>query len=254
MRWKEPWPGRLARWAGAASILGIAALVAFYLSSYRSAPDLEDAPAQPAERFDRLHVKGLQYTSSIKGRKIFSLAAEELIHRKRKVGPLTLNPVKEIALVGVRIEIHDLGGESGRTPGEGEVVLLGLPVRKIVEETASSQGLGFVSRVLVDRVEIAFLSVKGTEILNMTAGRATLGLDTSEVTLSRDVSFRSAEGEELTAREVTWRQEDGLLLARGDYLLRNAPGGEERRGRDGRFTLTAAGRIRPVDPAMADRP
>jgi len=228
--------------------------VVFYLYTNRTAPDPEGAPAETAERFDRLHVKGLQYTSTFKGRKIFSLAADELIHRKRKMGPLTLNPVKEIALVGVRLEIHDLGGEGGQAPGEDKRALLALPVRRIVEETASSQGLGFVSRVLIDRLEITFMSAQDVEILRMSAGSAALGLDAGAVTLSQDVSIRSAEGEELSAREVIWRQEGGLLLTRGDYRFRGMLGGEEQRGRDGRFTLTAAGRILPAGSAVADTP
>ena len=56
--------------------------------------------------FDKFHSSGVVHGYYKHGKKIFTLKADQISHRKRKLGPFTINPVKEIVMVNVQIEIN----------------------------------------------------------------------------------------------------------------------------------------------------
>src|SRR5262245_10374391 len=95
-------------------VLTLAALVVQVLRPRRRNPAPEDAAAEKAvEGSDRLYIGGLDYAAYDGSNPIYHVSATQLIHRKRKVGPLTLNPVKEVEIDGLRVEFLPRGAGTG---------------------------------------------------------------------------------------------------------------------------------------------
>ena len=208
----------------------------------------EPTPELPASlpegdslQFDRFYFKDMRYTAFRKDRKLYTITAEELAHRKLKLGPLTVNPVKEIFIVGLRLDIYsaDLDGEeaSGGTAGEnaGE---FSLPLARILEGAFSSWKLGYVSRVRMKGIKISFLPGLAGEVW-LAADQATVKPPDAIIAFSGKISLRFA-GEELSAEDAEWFNDRGALRVHGDYQLRTREG-DIHSGTNGIFRLGKVG-------------
>jgi hypothetical protein len=186
-------------------VLTLAALATTVLRPRRrGAP--EDTTAEKAVTgSDRLYIGGLDYSAYDGSEPVYRVSAAQVIHRKRKVGPLTLNPVKEVEIDGLRVDLlpRRSGSGGGMPP----------PPRSldaILKELLASKNLGFVSRVVLKDIAIEDRSGRGEP-------------------------FRFA------AEEVVWRPGDKRLVVHGPFEHLDGTGSH--RGTDGAFDLAADGRL-----------
>ena len=203
------------------------------------------APGPTEETADRLYLRNIAYTSYKGDTRLFSFQADELVHRKRKIGPLTLNPVKEIEATRVRIEMVSRGEEEDRTrPAEPAEARdgLDLPVATILEKTLAARDLGFVSRVVLKPVEIA-VNRGGRTLLRVAAGSASVGLSEPAALRFEDgFTLEDCCGGHLSARQAEWSAAGRRLHVDGAYSWsdsqdsRTGEGAVFRVDRDGRLT------------------
>lgn len=206
----------------------------------------EDAPPPRPEApvYDRFLVRGVSHTASEEGRRIFSFEADEMIHRKRKVGPLTINPVKEMELTGVKLAIY----RSTNTPPSMDSDPA-IPLKAFVEKVGATKNLGLVSRILINDLEISVYRDDALQV-TLVAGHATASGD-SVIDFEDGFRLTTAAGQELTARRARWDNHLNRLRIRGDYRLND--GGDVTTGTAARFALAPEGRILIMDGAT-DRP
>jgi len=199
-------------WTLAAAALAVVlTLVAMVLMSGR--PRTRAAGAGAGSAFgpgsDRFYVGGLDYEAYDGGNLVVRARADQVIHRKRKVGPLTLNPVKEVEIDGLRIDLFPRSPETGRRSQAPPAYALDRLLRDLLE----SKHLGFVSRVTL-----------------------------------RDLAVedRSAPGEVLrfSAEEAIWHPGGKRLDVHGRFEHQDGTGIQ--RGTDRSFRLTEEGRLVPV--------
>jgi len=203
----------------------------------------QEAPWKPPPRFDRFHIRGLEYTSTLKGEKIFTLRAEEMTHRKRKVGPFTLNPIKEIEIKGMRLELYSedfisapVEGREKGTAYEG----FSIPVIRVLQEAGSGEDLGFISRIIVDGIEIGYAPA-GTERFRLRARRAHIQLGEGKLEFEGEVRF-TFSGASLDAEQAAWDDGRHELSIPGPYGL-VSPSGESIRGTGGAFRILRDGAV-----------
>ncbi len=194
--------------------------------------------ARPGTRSDRLYLRGVTYTSSSAGKRLFTLTADEIIHRKRKVGPLTLNPVKEIEMTGVLITVYREARNASAAQSPLDEPLL--PIREILEESLAAKGLGFVSRVIIKGLDLSVLRDAG-RLFRIQAGTATAALESPVVRLADGVTLSTGAGEEIATRRAEWRGDTMRLSIPGSYVLRGGAGALE--GKTAIFTVNPDGSL-----------
>jgi hypothetical protein len=169
-------------------------------------------PAGTDPAFDRVYLKNVSQSAYDGGEKLWSLSAEEIVHRKRKLGPLTLNPIKEVEMTGVRMEIDR------RAPGPGEQGAkdedLDLPIGSILEAMLSAKDLGFVSRVLVTRIAMSIVQ-GGEPTFTLQADSASIGAEAGVVRFKGGVTLSGPAAGQIEAAEAEWRADRRRLLVRG---------------------------------------
>ena len=245
-------PGRAQPFWATAVVLIFIACAGFALFARRPGepPGGSRLPAKPDQAvptFDRIYLKNVAYSSYVRGEKTFTLQAEEIVHRKRKLGPLTLNPIKEVEMNGVRIEIYQGAPPPGGQGPRAEDV--DLPLQTILKESLSAKDLGFVTRILMNRFHLALLR-GGVEQLSMVAGAATVGLDSAVLRIDDGFTLTTRAGEELAARSAEWRFAGRRLFIPGAYVLKVAQ--NTRRGEGGTFRINSEGRVTREELSTAD--
>ena len=160
------------------------------------APPAETTSKPSDPHSDRLYVSGFDYAAYDGADPVFRVQARELIHRKRKFGPFTLNPVKEVELRGARVELFP----PRRPRGDPGAAAAGAPpsLDLILQGALASKNLGFVSRVVLRDLEVD--------------------------------DRRSGDLSHLSAREAIWRPGEERLEVRGPFEIRDRSG--VRSGRD----------------------
>ena len=99
---------------------------------------------------DKFRVTDLEYTHNNQfGEKVFSIHIGEFRHKKRKIGPLTINPIKELELNNVHIEFYKddptSGGRSKRSDSSRTLTPNGfslLPLSSALKKTFHAKELG----------------------------------------------------------------------------------------------------------------
>jgi hypothetical protein len=214
-------------------ILGIsAALVAVVVQRVgqrRVEPTIRQGPKQ-------LMIKGLSRRASLGGGLTYSLTAEQLVQGKRKFGPLTLNPAREIVLTGVRIEL-DLP-LLAPSPTSGDFDL-----RPVLDDLTEHHELGIISRIVLRRLTL--VCRRGEAHVSLVAKKLVLGAD-GVPSLEGQFSLESFTGDRLEANAASWNPAKNRIRISGPYFLRDEQGAHG--GRDSAFRVGPDGRIRPLQP------
>lgn len=218
-----------------------------FLTSCSTVEDAEAPASRAAPIFDRFVIEGVSHTAYEGSRKIFTFEAEEMIHRKRKVGPLTINPVKEMEVTGVKLAVYR---DSSASASQAEKEESSIPLKDFIEKVGSSTNLGLVSRVLINDLEIT-LYRGGTLEYTLAAGRATAGSGDREIDFEDGFRLTSSAGQELNARRARWSNDRNRLLVSGDYSLRD--GAEVTKGSAAEFILGPEARILILEEATGRR-
>lgn len=214
-------------------------------------PDIRGKSKVP--KFDKFSLSGIDYTHYNKGKKVFSIKSGKIVHRKRKVGPLTISPVKEIEMANVLIEInlnkhyarnlqHD---QKVQKAGNLEIRsdIFPLPFSDILKETIHDERLGFISRVEIRRFDLKVLQM-GQEQFSIAAKKVTLGLKSQKVLFQDGFSFVSVSGERLIAGKAQWDNKRKSFFIKGTYELRDEKGTTT--GSRAFFTIDSSGKIKKV--------
>ncbi|HET8947556.1 MAG TPA: hypothetical protein VFQ07_11295 [Candidatus Polarisedimenticolia bacterium] len=198
--WWRPWALAIS---ALAVLLTLGALVTMTGRHGRSSDPGETPPAA-APRSDRLYLGGLDYSGYDGSEPVYRVQARELIHRKRAFGPLTISPVKEVEIDGLRVDLFPppAGSGTGSRP-------VPRSLDQILKKLLESKNLGFISRVVL----------KDIAVEDQSGGKA----------------FRFA------ADEVVWRPGEKRVVVHGSFEHRE--GTETERGTDGAFDLADDGRL-----------
>lgn len=231
---------RLARLLLGASLGVLALLVVGSFIIRKGRPPLPINQHEDWPVADRFSASGMQHTVYDRGEKLYSLKADAIVHRKRKIGPLTINPVKELALQGVEIEIYEPidrtdEGFSGASP---------VPIQELLRKATSGNDLGFISRVTIAPLKLVYFR-EAEELFTLTAKSVKMGLDTSRVNFEGDFTIAAAAGDRLRAHAAEWLEDERRFSIAGPYLLESAEGAQT--GAGALFTIDPAGRIRKID-------
>jgi hypothetical protein len=215
-------------------VLIVGSLVRNFIS--RNQPTLVQEPG-PHVTYDRLLLSAVDYTSYSGGRKLFSLQAEEIVHRKRKVGPLTINPIKEIEMTKVNIEINSI--LVNNAPDHEESEFHSIPFQQITKEVVNDRKLGLVSRAIMNGLELIVVK-DGKELFSISSKKVVLKADAAVAQFRRGFLVKSGECE-LFARKAEWNSDSREFWIEEHYLFKNENGTES--ASDGRFAIDRAGRI-----------
>ena len=198
---------------------------------------------------DKLRVSGLEYTHNQFGRKVFSVRVEEFRHKKRKIGPLTINPIKELELNNVHIEIFHNNSVSEETKINGDSLWDEIQdefspgiLSSILNKTFNAKELGFISRVRINNLEIAGFK-NGQEEWTLFANRAEMGIQQKHMALKEGVSLTNKAGQRLATPKLEWLEDRKVFYAPGSYILKDSRG--ERASANTFFTLSPSGEILP---------
>ena len=247
-------PGRGRRFWATAVVLILITCAGIALFARRpgeppGGPRLPAKPVQDVPTFDRIYLRNVSYSSYVRGETTFTLKAEEIVHRKRKLGPLTLNPIKEVEMNGVRIEIYQSAPPAGGRGPQAEDV--DLPVQRILKESLSAKDLGFVARVRMNRFHLVLLR-GGVEQLSIVAGTASVGLDSAILRIDDGFTLSTHGGGQLVAKSAEWRFDSRRLSVPGTYVQKE--GRNTRRGEEGIFRIGPDGRLTREEPSAAGTP
>jgi hypothetical protein len=192
------------------------------------------AGRQPPES-DRLYIENLDYKIYDGADLIGRLRARELVHRRRKIGSLTINPVKEVELNGVRFEILPRR--------ERERVSAGLVpddtgLQTLLEGALASKNLGFVSRIVLRDFEVDDRRA-GEAGVHLRAGLAECRPGRGPIRLADKVEWRAAGRLLLKTDDADWDPEARRLVVRGSYEAQEGTAAHQ--GRDATFRIEAGG-------------
>ena len=183
-------------------------------------------------RPDRVVSSGFVYRSLDGDEQRFSVKIGELVHRRVKLGPLTVNPVTVVELSEVVMEVN--------------VDLYSLSPREILREALASRGIGMVSRITLQ--DLALVGSRDARtVIELSAEKLEFRARRSTVRLEGRFTVETAFGERLQANAAEWI-EAGLEV-QGVCTFRD--GEELTRGIGGSFNLENDGHLRMSQPPQA---
>ncbi len=197
--------------------------------------DASGAPDQPPD-FDQVRLGGVSSKILDDEQRLLTITVDSLVHRKRRLGPLTINPIKEIAISGVRLEIES----PPRVPGvfgEGRFLTT---LRKGIGELLSRHDLGFVSRIVIHELDIVGLR-EGRQVFAFHAGRLVMGVGDQAVSLEQGITVQTPSGERLDAWSGRWEPREQRLVVTKSFLHRRK--GKTVRGAEASFRFDRTGEI-----------
>jgi hypothetical protein len=179
---------------------------------------------------------------------VFTFSAEEVVHRKRKVGPLTINPIKELELTNVRIELHDMDHlntltkfDSNTYETTGDTKTIRLPLGQIFKKTFGDLQLGFVSRIIIHGMTLE-ANQPGKGQFKLFAKKAEFRMDTPNVTFKEGFSLTGKNGQRLVTHKAEWQDKKAAFFIPGLFILKTE--NQERAASNAYFSLQASGEIR----------
>jgi hypothetical protein len=218
----------------AALVLGcgyLAWTLVFRLASLPSDPNSSASDGS----FDRLRIIDFEHTVYAGQNPVLSLHADEIVHRNRSLGPVAINPIKELIFTGVSIKMT-APEEIPATGGGAATAYVAPLMRQMLTQT----DLGLVSRVTLKDLELT-MSGYGVPIFSLSAKHMTIGLEESAVVLSQGFRLISANGDRLRAGGARWKARAQSFEVNGPYRLTTAAGPAH--GSGGVFRIDPAGAI-----------
>lgn len=255
-----------SNWLFVVAIVLLGFLIALTLNTQPLFFSLPPSPEPNPRRFDRLHITDLQYTAMVNGHE-FILTVQEVTHAKRTLGPLTVNPLKELQLIGVALR---LGSTSGDIDGSTTVAPSSSPsstedtpsspaqprirmgsfmnsLPEIFKDMFRAKDLGFISRVQIHTFTI-HASMPHNTSFSLIANKVELGTSQGAILFSKGVSLETPSRQKLVANEAEWQPKAKTLLIPGTFVLQTQS--KESAGRNGAFSFTSSGTLQgPLPPS-----
>jgi hypothetical protein len=199
-------------------------------------------------RFDRLHVTDFSYSSyDNSGQRRLSFRAEDVLHKKMRIGPLTVGALKELDMLNVRVEIEQMEAslplmQQGNNPEAGHELFPSL-FFAVLKEMMKAQGLGTVSRVVIQGFVLDVLRLRRPHV-TITANKVIVGLASPSVVFREGFTLLSQNGSRLEAKQAEWRDDRKGFFIKGAYVLKDATGPHF--GIRALFTVDHTGKIHEV--------
>ncbi len=200
--------------------------------------------------FDRFQLEGFEHTQFKEGRKLFTLYCKEITHRKMKIGPLTVNPVKEIKMSKAHIQLFprvDKGPPSDKPDEDltqhsqaSPTPIISQPFVDGLKKMLGDRELGFVSRIVIADFTLD-VSGYGRTQARIHAGKATLGAESPDARLDNGFSIVAQNGQRLVADKAVWDQDKRAFHIPKGYVLTDEKG--RRQASNAFFGIDAAGQI-----------
>ncbi len=216
----------------AALVLACGYLAWTMVSTLASLPSESETGGEP-EDFDRLRITDFQHTVYAGERPALSLHADVIIHRRRSLGPVAINPIKELVFRGVNIEMTAPEMDPRASASAGAYLAV------LIQQMLSQADLGIVSRVLMEDLELTLLNDRAT-VFSLSTRKAEIAMAEPVVELSQGFRLISANGDRLRAHRARWEVQRQIFDVDGPYLLTTAAG-----------PAYGSGRIFRVDPSGA---
>ncbi len=199
-----------------------------------------------AKRFANLYLFEGSFTHFEKGKRVFTLEAEEVIHRKRKLGPFTINPIKEMVFHNVRITLHDMSYLNSRErsqtsmPSRREYAeTFQLPLHGIFQKTFGDLQLGFISRIIIHGITMeAKQEEKGFTLF---AKKAKFGIKKSNIAFEDGFSLTGKNGQRVVSHRAEWKAKKEAFYIPGMFVLKTNE--KEQASSNAYFSLLASGNI-----------
>ena len=241
--------GKLIAIVAAATAATLILLLIGYQLALSGRPPIDPVSSSEGRRFDQFITTDISNTYRVGGETLFTFRAEKVIHRKRKLGPLTINPAKEIRMQNVEIEIH-VSATAGRDGGEGEIPaaagdsgntdIARLSLQQVLKHTFSAKELGFITRVVIQGITVKVFQKK-EEQLALAAGEVTVSLRSPNARYMNGFTLISKDGARVSTGEAEWQGQTRRFFVPGDYVFED--GSEVQRGREAFFAVSPESRI-----------
>ena len=183
------------------------------LSTLASLPSDSKSSGDPGG-VDRLRITDFQHTVYAGERPALSLHADVIVHRRRSLGPVAINPIKELVFSGVNIEMM---------APEMDPRASGAYLAVLIQQMLSQANLGFVSRVLMEDLELTMLNDR-VEVFSLSARKAEIAMAEPVVEMSQGFRLLSANGDRLRAQSARWEVQRQIFDVAGPYRLTTAAG------------------------------
>jgi hypothetical protein len=183
------------------------------------------------------------------GRKLLTLTADRIEQRSKRLGHLVFNPLKEMYLANVRLEIHryreprqqPASSQPAPTtdPEANEEENL-LPIKDLLQAMRDMPSAATV------RVEpfAATLFRDGRPFVTLAADRLLIIHQGEDCRLIGHVVLSATAGDSLRAGEARWAAERKALLIPGEFVLTTARG--EDHGSHAAFQMSAKGTLNKI--------
>ncbi|MGD8375950.1 MAG: hypothetical protein PVF68_07410 [Acidobacteriota bacterium] len=220
--------------------LGIVVATVYLIPTLRETPRAGSGGMPGGDlppRVDRFHLRDVHHVFTRDGVPIFEIDVGEMTHRRRRIGPLAINPLKEVEMREVRIRTDARSTASGEDePTESALS----SVQPMLEEVLERSDAGLVTGIEIQGLRFESLR-EGRLRFTLTAAGASLDLGRGELFLEGHFLLETASGERLEAPEASWDAEARAFAIDGPYVLSRAGGREV--GTAARFALGADGRL-----------
>ncbi len=223
--------------------------LAYQYSIDETGEEVQQTGRDDGYEFDRFQLEGFEHTQFKEGRKLFTLSCKEITHRKRKIGPLTVNPVKEIKMSKVHIELFSQVDESpSENPDEdlnrhteaSPTPIISQPLVGGLKKMLGDRELGFVSRIVIADFTLD-VSRNGQKQARIRAGKAILGAESPDARLDNGFSIVAQNEQRLVANKAVWDRDKRAFHIPKAYVLTDVAG--QRRASNAFFGIDASGRI-----------
>ena len=192
--------------------------------------------AEQLKGFDKLRLTDLEFTHHQLGHKIFTIHIGEILHKKRKLGPFTINPIKELELNNVAIDIfHDQppsrSEETDSIPKASlyPIDLSSLTLRSILGQSFRAKELGFISRVRVNTIKMIGLQ-NNQEQWSLVANRGELSGKKKRMVFKGGVTILTKEGQSVETNKLEWWNDKNAFYAPEEYVMKDDEGAHRASG------------------------
>lgn len=193
--------------------------------------------------FDKFSMSEIEHTIYEHGRKTFIFSCEELVHGKRKFGPITVNPIKEIQMLKVRIEVIQDDSPKQDTDVDSltsQPPIISKSLNKALKKILTNRDLGSISRVVMSNFTLN-VSRNGGKHFTVRADTVRMGVKSSQAKFDHGFSIVTKTAEELSSKEAIWKGEKNAFYIPTDFRIKNAEG--EYRSSKSLVTVNSAGKI-----------
>jgi hypothetical protein len=179
-----------------------------------------------AEQYDNFWVDKISIVKRIGDKRLFSISADKVIHRKRISKLFVYQNLKEIYMTGVKIDVYSynkLSADRNVSLPVGDIgrsfTSLGKPPTPVEEylEGNSDINLDMLSRLVLDNL-IINIYLSPFRKISLNAKSASINPDLTNLILKENVLIYSSDGREFRTSQAIWNKKyNGVYFPEGYF-------------------------------------